>query len=199
MFAPTSIFSSVWGTQFLSTSTQLAKPVAALLTSCIFLGWAVSSPCIGWLSDAIGRRKPLMLTGAVGAFLCVSCIIYIPHLPKWALAILLFGFGAFSSALFLAFAIAREINPKQYSGTVLGFMNMMNTVGIMFGPPLIGFILDSFWSDLMKNGIPVYTLHSYQIALTALPVMIFIAILTLPFIRETRCIPMDYELYEKDE
>ncbi len=55
--------------------------------------------------------------------------------------------------------------------------------------PLIGKLLDFSWRGATYNGIRLYSLHNYQLALTLLPIVLFIAIIISTFfIRETRCI-----------
>ena len=66
-------------------------------------------------------------------------------------------------------------------------MNMMNMLGIALAQPLIGYILDRFWQGEIIDQVRVYPLSAYYIALAILPTGILIALLILPFIKETHC------------
>ena len=66
-------------------------------------------------------------------------------------------------------------------------MNMMNSLGGAALPLVIGFILDLTWGGQMIQGVRDYSLHSYQLGITSLPICIGIALLLLPFIHETYC------------
>jgi len=193
-FAPTTTFGALWGVPFLMRAYHISKPAAAGMMSFIFVGWAIGAPLFGWFSDFIGRRKSPMLFGTFIAFLCLSFVIYIPNLPHTFLILFLFGFGFFSSSLALSFSVTREINPTEYSGTTLGFTNMLNMVSGAIAQPLIGIILDYLWQGGMSNGIRIYSLHNYQISLAALPIFLFIAFLLVFPIQETFCLPLEEQL-----
>ena len=67
-------------------------------------------------------------------------------------------------------------------------MNMMNMIGIAIVNPIIGSLLDKAWGGGMQDGARVYSLSAYQSGLIILPIAIFVALLILPFIRETYCV-----------
>lgn len=192
MFAPTSIFNGLWGVPFLVTAYHLTKPVAAGIISAAFIGWIVGAPFGGWFSDHIGRRLLPLYIASIGTLISLTFVIYVPHLTLFSLYALLFAFGLFSSWFLPSFSIIREINPPSINATALGFMNMVNMIGGAAGLPLAGYILDLFWNGQMANGIRVYTIENFHIALIALPIMITISLLILPFIKETRCIAVDH-------
>jgi MFS family permease len=186
MFAPTSIL-ALWGVPFIMQAHQLERPEAAGTISMLFLGWIFGSPLLGWVSDRLGKRKPTMWVGSLGAMLLMIIILYSHHLSPLWLSSLLFGIGFFSSGFLPSFSIMREISPHYANATALGFMNMLNMVGGAAGQPLVGLILKAFWTGEMHEGVRIYSTSSYHIALTALPVMMGISLLILPFIRETYC------------
>lgn len=191
MFAPTSIFSGLWGVPFLMTAYHLEKPLAASIISLSFIGWMVGGPIGGWCSDHIGRRLPSLYIASIGTLLALTILIYVPNLTVTQLNILLFAFGFFSSWFLPSFSIIREINPPSINATALGFMNMINMVGGAAGLPLVGFILDLSWKGGMANTVRVYSTENFHIALIALPIMMAISILIIPFIRETYCRAVD--------
>ena len=41
-------------------------------------GWIIGCPLLGFLSDRLGRRKPVIVAGAVVLFLCLAWILYGP-------------------------------------------------------------------------------------------------------------------------
>lgn len=190
MYMATPVFCGLWGVPFLMFKMQIAKSIAANYISLVFIGWAIASPLWGICSNRIGLRKPPMYIGAIGA-LCTSLLfIYAPIESGWLMGSLLFAFGIFSAGFLCAFSVAKELCNSHYVATGLGFMNMLNMVGIAVAQPFIGFILDRFWAGELINNVRVYPLHAYHIGLSILPIGIFISLLILFQVRETYCRPV---------
>lgn len=189
MYMPTPTLCGLWGVPFLTHKFGIDRPLAAAMISTIFIGWAIGSPIWGWISDRVGKRLPPMYIGTIGAILSFAILLYYPSLSLKTATALLFIFGLFSSGFLPGFSIAREVSEDAYCATSLSFMNMMNMVGVALAQPLIGRLLDSSWSGAMENGVRVYTLANFESALTFLLVGMVIALVLLPFIKETHCRP----------
>ncbi|WP_133128266.1 MFS transporter [Legionella nagasakiensis] len=187
MYMATPVFCGLWGVPFLMFKMQLAKATAANYISLVFIGWAVASPLWGIFSGRIGRRKPPMFIGSVGALVCSVLFIYAPIESGLIMQFLLFVFGVFSAGFLPAFAVAKELCNKRYVATGLSFMNMMNMIGIAIAQPVIGYMLDLLWKGEIVHGVRVYPIEAYHIALALLPVGMLISLLVLPLIRETYC------------
>jgi MFS family permease len=183
MYMATPIFCGLWGVPFLMFKMHIAKATAANYISLVFVGWAIASPLWGIFSNRIGRRKPPMYIGCVGALICCSTFIYAPIESGWVVELFLFAFGIFSAGFLPAFALAKELCSKKYVATGLSFMNMMN----MIGQPIIGYILDKLWKGEVVDKVRVYPLEAYHIALSLLPIGMLIALVILPKVRETYC------------
>ena len=65
LFAPTTIGAMVWATQFLHQGENLSTSDAASLASTVPIGWIIGCPLLGFISDKIGQRKPVLITGAI--------------------------------------------------------------------------------------------------------------------------------------
>jgi MFS family permease len=187
MYMATPVFCGLWGVPFLMYKMHLVKATAANYISLIFIGWAIASPLWGIYSNHIGKRKPPMYVGSVGALITSCLFIYAPLNPGWLIQLLLFLFGVFSAGFLPAFAIAKELCSKQYVATGLSFMNMMNMIGIALAQPLIGMILDKMWRGEIVNQVRVYPIEAYQLSLAILPLGFLIALIIIPKINETYC------------
>lgn len=187
MYMVTPVFCGLWGVPFLMYKMHIAKAIAANYISMVFIGWAIASPLWAIYSNRIGLRKPPMYFGAIGALITSLLFIYAPIESGWIMECLLLAFGLFSAGFLCAFSVAKELCNSHYVATGLGFMNMLNMIGIAIAQPFIGFILDKFWAGEIINSVRVYPLHAYYIALAILPIGIFISLLILPNIRETYC------------
>ncbi|MFI4963316.1 MAG: MFS transporter, partial [Legionellales bacterium] len=135
MYMATPVFCGLWGVPFLMTKMAIAKSTAANYISLVFIGWAIASPLWGIFSNRIGRRKPPMYIGCLGALTCSTAFIFAPITSAWTMELLLFAFGIFSAGFLPAFSVAKELCNKKYVATGLSFMNMMNMVGIALAQP----------------------------------------------------------------
>jgi MFS family permease len=154
----------------------------------IFLGWAVGSPAWGWFSDYIQRRCLPLIIGAIGSFVLICVLLYIPDLPEAIVYITLFLFGLLSSVQIIVFAICHEASKMKVAGTAIALTNMIVMIGGNVFQPLIGKLLDLSWTHHMVAGARVYPIYAYQLALSVIPVSLVIAaIIATLFIKETYC------------
>jgi sugar phosphate permease len=192
MFVPTLAFGALWGTPFLVEAHNYSRVDAGQLVSLIFIGWAVGAPIYGFVSDKIGRRNPPMLVANLLTLAACIAIIYITDAPVWLMGTLMFALGAFSSGFIVAFAVIRESNRAEITGTAVGFMNMLNTFGGAFFQYLIGKLLDVTATEtaITSTGEKIFSLHDYQQALIALPICLGISLIMIVLVKETYCRPV---------
>lgn len=187
-FALVSAFAGLWCVPYLEARYQLPVTVVSWASSMIFIGVAIGCPCIGWLSDYIGKRKPVMFYSALTCLIVMCVILYLPTINFTVMFVLLFLLGFAASTYMLPFALIREITPQETRGTAMGFANMM---AILFGSPIfqpaIGKLLEMDWDHKVVNGVQIFHITDYKISLSILPLCLLFALFLLPFIKETYC------------
>lgn len=186
-FAPVSVFGGLWGVPFLQQAYHLSTSRAALSVSWIFIGFGIGAPILGWLSDLMGMRKPLMIAGTLLATLTLTRVIYGSNQPVFFIDLYLFLFGLGASGFFISFAMIRECFPILLSATVLGFMNTFDSICEAVSEPIVGLFLDANWSGQIANGVHLFSKQAYYHALLLLPIYLTIAFILLFFIKETHC------------
>lgn len=186
MMAPTVVFAELWGASYFKTVYGFSIAQATKAVSMMFLGWAIGGPLVGYLSDKIQRRKPLLTLGSLIVTLLLFFTLYYPGLSFHHICILLFLVGFFSSAEIICFAIGRENCPMNLAGTVVAVTNFMVVCSAAF-QVLAGHILDKTWDGTMVDMMKVYSADSYHAAMLLLPVLSFGAFLLSFFLKETHC------------
>jgi MFS family permease len=182
-------FAGLWGVPFLQAAYGLERAQAAALTSLLFVGWGVGAPLFGWLSDRIGRRRPVMMVGLLLETASLASLVYVADLAPVQLAGLCFLTGLFGSTQIVCFAIARENHPPRLAATGIGFVNAMVTgAGALF-QPLMGLLLDFAWAGETAAGARIYDLAAYHLAFSSLLVVGLTGLLCLLAVRETYCKP----------
>ncbi len=180
-------FSGLWGVPFLVSHHQLNPTKAAFLTSCLLIGWAMGGPFFGWFSDRLGKRKPIYIVGAMVVTLGWSFILFMETLPFYPLVVILWITGFCSGCMIISFAFVMESVPRYLSGTVSGLINM----GVMMGPmllqPVVGKILDIYWSGEMVNQVRFYSLNAYEYAFIPMMGWVILSTIILFFTKETCC------------
>jgi MFS family permease len=134
LFIPTTIFDMIWGVRFLQEAHGFAYGEAVLRSATVPLGWIVGSPLLGLASDRLGRRKPVIVGGAVVLLGCLTWTLFGPAgvLPPYVLG---FVTGVASGAAMLAYTVVKEANPPHLAGTAMGVINFVNfTFSALLGP-----------------------------------------------------------------
>ncbi len=182
---PIYTLSSLWGVPFMMARYQLNDTTAASAISFIFLGGILGASLWGALSDYLKRRIPFLCIAAFTPAILLIIIIYYPFNHFIIPCMLLFAFGFFNSAYLPAYAVICERMKPTQTATALGMVNMISTFVVMVSLPLLGRLLDVFWSGKMNAGVRVYQLADYQISMTVIVVLIAISLCFLYFIKET--------------
>lgn len=127
LFAPTTIFFMTWAVKFFEKDLDFNHQNSAIIASMAALGWVVGCPLMGYFTDKIGKRKPVILMGCTGIIFMLLQIIYIDDLIDIKLSI--FIFGIFSGVAMIPYSIIKEVNPDSVKGSATGVQNFI-TFGV---------------------------------------------------------------------
>lgn len=191
LYAPTGVFAELWGPSFMHRVYGMKDTTASVAVSLIFLGWAVGGPSIGWLSDYIGRRKPMMFFSAVASLLMLIIVLYgisFSFMPTWVVFVALFVYGICNTGVAIAYAVAGEITPLPTAGLAVAFTNMASIGVAAVLQQVCGWMLTKAWSGKYMKGVPFYASSDYKHAMFILPFCLVLCFILVFFIRETNCI-----------
>jgi len=177
-YMTTTAFAGLWGPSYLVSVKQFTHESASYGMSMIFAGWLVGGPIMGFMSDYFKKRTQVMTGGIIGCLVALSLVLYL-QLPITLVFICLFLVGLFSSAELLNFTLAIEMTSLKAKATAAAFTNFLVSCGDALIQPFIGFLLDWNWDGGIKDGIRVYSPHSYQVALSVLPLALILALFLL--------------------
>ncbi|WP_424947369.1 MFS transporter [Candidatus Spongiihabitans sp.] len=180
-------FGALWAVPWLNTVHGYSTTEAAGIASMLFVGWAVFSPLMGWMSDRMGRRNPIMILGSIICLITFAVIIFITPTNTAILMTLIFITGLGGSTMTICFSSVKEHNSLDCSSTALSLMNMCVVGSGAVMQPLIGGLLDWNWDGTVIDGVRVYSAVTYTIALSSLLVVTAGALIGTLLLRETRC------------
>ena len=178
-------FGALWAVPWLTAVHGYSTVQAGGIASMIFVGWAVFSPLVGWLSDKIGRRNPVMMLGALLCFVSFATLIFYTPSATSMIMGLIFLTGAGGCTMTAGFSSVRELNRPEFSSTALGLMNMFIVGAGAVVQPLIGWLLDKNWDGSLMEGVRVYSDQAFTSALTSLLVVTSLAFIGTLFLKET--------------
>ncbi|HSF25081.1 MAG TPA: MFS transporter [Blastocatellia bacterium] len=179
LFIPTTIFDMVWGVRYLQEGHGFDYGSAVMRSAMVPLGWIIGCPLLGFISDRLGRRKPVIIGGALVLMGCLAWILYgSPGLfPPYILGLVA---GLASGAAMLPYTVIKEANPPQYGGTATGVVNFLNfTFSALLGPVFAGIL------QRVSSGASEMELGHYQTAFAPLLYGVAIAIVLALLLKET--------------
>jgi MFS family permease len=179
LFIPTTIFDMIWGVRFLQEAHGVDYATAVLRSSTVPIGWIIGCPLLGFVSDRLGRRKPVIAGGGIVLLAALAWILFgsIALLPPYVLGLTA---GIASGAAMLPYTVIKEANPPQLSGTATGVINFLNFTFSALLTPVFGWILAS-----VSGGLSPLRLAYFQTAFAPLLVGVAVAIVLTFFLRET--------------
>ncbi len=179
IFIPTNVFDMVWGVQFLQEGYGLDYGSAVMRAAAVPFGWIIGCPLLGFISDRIGRRKPVIIGGSVILLLGLIWTLYgrANVFPPYSIAVLI---GIASGAGMIPYTVIKEANLSQYSGTATGVCNFINfTFSALMGQ-LIGWLLVR-----VSDGSGQFLMKDYRITFSPLLLGVCLAIIMTIYMKET--------------
>ena len=179
LFIPTTIFDMVWGVRYLQDAHGFDYGTAVMRSAAVPFGWIIGCPLLGYISDKIGRRKPVIIGSGLLLLVCLAWILYGPTnvLPPYALALVA---GISSGAAMIPYTVIKEANPPEYGGTATGVVNFLNfTFSALLGP-VFGWVLSN-----VSGGAAQMDLEHFQSAFTPMLYGVVIAIILAFILKET--------------
>ncbi|PYE17839.1 sugar phosphate permease [Paraburkholderia silvatlantica] len=178
LFLPTTIGDMIWGVPFLRNGLEVSYAEAVNRASMVPLGWVIGCPLLGYLSDHFGRRKPVLLAGALLMLASGAAILYLPPgvAPRYVLGLLL---GVGSGAAMLPYSVIKEVNPDNVKGSATGAINFLVFTFSAWLTPVFGRLLTHY-----AAGGPI-SLPVFRQAGAWLLGGIVVAMLLALFLRET--------------
>jgi sugar phosphate permease len=169
----------IWGVRYLQEARGYEYASAVIRSATVPLGWIIGCPLLGFVSDRLGRRKPVIMAGAVVLLACLAFILYGPAgvLPPYLLGLVA---GVASGSAMLPYTVIKEANPPEVSGTATGVVNFLNfTFSALLGPVFAGVL------RTVSGGAPSMTLEHYQTAFEPLLYGVGLAIVLTFVLKET--------------
>jgi len=179
LFIPTTIFDMTWGVRYLEEAHGFDYATAVLRSASVPFGWIIGCPLLGFVSDRIGRRKPVIAGGAVVLLGCLVWILYGPPdlLPPYVLGVLA---GIASGAAMLPYTVIKEANAPEHGGTATGVVNFINfTFSALLGP-VFGWLLVAVTGDAAQR-----ELGHYQTTFQPLLYGVILALVLTLLLKET--------------
>jgi predicted MFS family arabinose efflux permease len=180
-------FAGLWAVPYLTQVHGMTRAVASNHISVYFIGFAIGCAVIGRISDRMGRRKPLMVGGAILHALGWWLWIASGPLPSGLTYLICGVMGLVTASLTLSWACAKEVNPPLLSGMATSVVN----VGVFLGPailqPLVGWAMDRAWTGTMAEGARLYSPAAYATGLILLAGAAALGAVATLFVRETGC------------
>jgi MFS family permease len=134
LFIPTTIFGMTWGVRFLQEARGREYQAAAMLAATLPLGWMIGCPLLGFISDKLGRRKPVIMGGTLLLLGVFAWVLFgNPAILRGPVVGILMGIA--SGAAMLPYTVIKEGNPPELGGSATGVINFINfTFSALLGP-----------------------------------------------------------------
>ena len=187
MSGPMLALGGLWGTPYLIAAYDLSRPQAAFFVSLLLLGWAIGAPGGGWLSDQLGRRKPILIIGCMTICIALVMLIFLPAISLALTVSILVIIGLAGGLMACCFALARDVMAPEVVGGATGIINSMTVASGAVLQPLIGIALDYQWAGTLSKNIPTYTPHEFRMSFIIVLISAVIGLITALQLAESSC------------
>ncbi len=184
-------FTTLWGMPFLVQQRHMPAAQASWVVALMLVAFSAGGVLWGRVTDALRRRKLPYAVGGGMMLAGFAVLVFWPQAP-WVLllaALLLASVG--SGSMVVGFAWAKESVPQRLAGTAAGVHNTGVMTGTLVQLPLLGWVLDAFWTGRLVAGVRQYDGAAFQAANGVLLAWIAVSLLCVVLARETHARPLD--------
>lgn len=180
---PIMVLCALWGASYLQIVYHLPEMAASNVVSLIFMGSVIGCPLAGWLSDSLGRRKPLMIAGALATLITVIPLFMHLDLSQFTLSLLFFALGFFTGTQVISYPMIAESNHADNTGAATGIASVIIMGGGGVGQVLFGWLMTHHSGTVVTE----YTQADFQFAMWMFPIAAVAALIAVLMTRETYC------------
>lgn len=180
---PIMVLCALWGATYLQIAHHLPDIAASNVVSLIFMGSVIGCPLVGWLSDTQGRRKPLMIFGAVATLITIVPLFMNVVLTQMTLSIIFFALGLFTSTQVISYPLVAESNQAENTGAATGIASVIIMGGGGVAQVLFGWLM----THHAGTNVTEYAVTDFQFAMWMFPVAAVAALIAVLMTRETYC------------
>jgi MFS family permease len=127
LFVPTTVFAMTWAISFFVQDRGMSRDSAVIVSAMVPMGWVIGCPLMGFISDYIHKRKPVLMGGCIVMILCFIQIFFYPQLLTMVVS--MFIFGVASGVAMIPYTMIKEANPDEVKGSATGGINFI-TFGV---------------------------------------------------------------------
>ena len=180
-------FAGLWAIPLMRDLFGLDRAAASLYATVTLLGFAIGAYKVGWISDRLGRRRPVIVAGTLLFCLAWLGMILLPWGPGWSGLLIFALLGLTAGGNVVVYAAAKEVLPARVAGMSVALVNTGLFLGAAILQPAFGWVLDLSWDGTLRDGVRVYAAADYQHGLWLCFGAALLALLATPLVRETHC------------
>lgn len=187
LYTPLSVLADLWGVSFLSQKFSITRADAAGSVMYLYIGLAMGCLTLPYLSE---KLKMFTSTIRISIFIILGifCIIVFGNITSLlTLKILFTILGFFAGAEMICFTGAVLYGIPGQAGLTVGFVNMLNMLGVGILEQLIGKALDYQWNGAVnEEGLRLYTTAQYTNAMSILTIVVLLSVFISLALREKK-------------
>lgn len=180
-------FVGLWGLPLLQDVHGLDRTAASAYTTTGLVTFAVGCMAVGWASDHLGRRRPVIAAMAALSVLAWLGLLLLPWSPGWSGLLLYAVLGLGASGFVLTYAAAKEVCPPHSAGMAIALVNTGLFLGAAVMQPAFGWVMDLGWNGDLADGVRRYAWADYRHGLWLSVAFAVLALASALRIRETYC------------
>lgn len=184
IYMPLCVFADAWGVPYLMKALGISKSVAADKISMIYIGVLFGCPFYGWVATKFGNYRLIFMGATFTLLVLFSFVLWQVQAISEHIHVVLFVIGFAISVQLLMFPAAVRHTKREYTGSVVGFVNTFTMASGAVFQKLVGVVLDWLWDGSMCEGVPDYALPCYQKPLSIIIVMMFLGTIAAYFVKE---------------
>ena len=134
-------FTGIWAVPYMQAEAGLSRQGAADCLTLALILLAVGAPLGGWLSDALRRRKPLIVAGCLASALTWAALALLPMPGAVTVTLLLAAAGLCCGPIVGAYATAKDLAPASAAGFAVALVNTGLFAGAALLQVAIGWVI----------------------------------------------------------